>query len=109
MTQDVLLPSKQVADSLLVNFPFQNQMVFGEVVTGAVVTITVYTGTDPNPTTMLSGTPDYTTGLGEYVLQTIVAGISGNIYQLVCTVATSLSNVFVCEAYLAVINNADMY
>lgn len=109
MSGRILLPSKQVADSIVVNFPFQNQMQFGEVVTGAVVTIVPWSGDDPNPTTMLVGTPDHTTGLGLYVLQGVKNGISGVIYRLVCTVTTSLSNAFTCDAQLAVLDDSGEY
>jgi hypothetical protein len=109
MVQNTLLPSKQVADTITAVFPFQNQMQFGELINGAIVTATTYSGTDTNPGAILSGIPNYTSSGGLSVSQVLTAGISGNIYYLVCTVSTTLSNVFICDAYLAVINTADEF
>lgn len=109
MTQDVLLPSKQVVDTISSIYPFQDVMTFGEVITGAVCSVIVYTGTDGNPSLILSGTPNFSSSGGLSVTQNLTAGLSGVIYQIVCTVVTSLSNTFVKNAYLAVINSVNEY
>ena len=109
MTQNVLLPSKQVSDTVTVVWPFQDQMVFGELVNGAIVTVTVYSGTDSNPSAMLSGSPMWSINQGLAVTQTIIGGLSGVTYLIVCTVSTTLSNTLINQAYLSVINNTDMY
>lgn len=109
MTANLQLPSKQVSDVLVPVFPFQDQMAFGELIIGAIVTVTVYTGIDPSPSVILSGTPQWSINQGLAVSQTVINGISGNVYLMVCSVTTSLSNTFLNQAYLAVINNTDMY
>jgi hypothetical protein len=109
MTANIQLPSKQVADVLVATFPFQDQMAFGELINGAIVTVTLYTGTDPNPSAILSGIPNYVSSGGLSVAQTLVSGVSGNVYLLVCTVSTTLGNTFANQGYLAVINATDMF
>lgn len=109
MTANIQLPSKQVADVLVAVFPFQDQMAFGELINGAIVTVILYTGTDPNPSAILSGLPNYTSSGGLSVSQTLINGVSGNVYQLVCSVSTTLGNTFTSQGYLAVINAADMF
>ncbi len=109
MTSDVITPSKQVADTLTINFPFQDQMAFGEVVNGAAVTIAVASGVDPNPTPMLIGLPDWTTGVGQYVLQQIGSGVPGVIYNIVCSASTSLGNGLIKRTKLAVVNLPTAY
>lgn len=105
MSSLIILPTKDTTDGLAVVFPFLDQMAFGEVITGAVVTIVVTSGDDPNPTVMLEGIPDYTTSGGRQVVQLVIGGLNGVTYQLVCTVVTSLSNAFICQGQLVIIDD----
>lgn len=96
----IVLPSKAVGETIPVTFNFLDLLEFGESITGATVSATVFAGTDASPGDLISGVPVKTS---IDVVQVITGGVSGVIYQIVCTVTTSDSNVLTKEARLAVI------
>jgi hypothetical protein len=101
---DIILPVKQLNE--IVQLPpggadFTSRLQQGETLTGApTVTVTVYSGNDPNPSAMLSGVASIS---GNFVLQNFQGGISGNIYKIIYGCATSLGQFLELFGYLVVL------
>lgn len=102
----LILPAKSQAEDIPVSFNFLDQLVFGEVVTGATITIVVYSGTDPNPGDMIAGVPVITSPT---VTVPIQDGVVGTIYTIVCTVTGSDTHVYSQEGRLAVITPGGLF
>ncbi len=93
------LPSKTAAETIPIIFNFSDKLQFGETVTGSAVACSVFSGTDPNPTSMVGAI----TNSGTSVSVSITGGVVGNLYLLVCVVTGSGSHNYSKEGRLAVI------
>lgn len=102
----LILPAKSQAEDIPVTFNFLDQLVFGEVITGATITIVVYSGIDPNPDAMIAGVPVVATPL---VTVPIQDGVVGVIYTIVCTVTGSGTHVYSQEGRLAIITPGGLF
>lgn len=71
-----------------------------ETLSTAVCAASVYSGTDANPSAIVSGAASIS---GSNVLQLVTAGVLGVIYELKFTVTTSLGQTLVLCGYLAII------
>jgi hypothetical protein len=91
---------KKVGETAPVTFDFTSQMGVSETVSTQVVAATVYSGVDASPSAIISGSASAS---GKVVSQAITAGVSGCVYQLVCTITTSLSQTLQQSSYLAVV------
>lgn len=91
---------KRAGETAPVPFDFTAQLGAAETISTQVVAATVYSGTDANPSAIVSGAASAS---GKIVSQAITAGVSGVIYQLVCTITTSLSKTLQQSSYLAVV------
>lgn len=98
----IVLQPKTPGDASNVTFDFISRLAAGETLSSASVACTVYSGTDANPSAMVSGAASVS---GTKILQKIIAGTAGNVYQLVCTATTSAGMTLVLTAYLAVESN----
>lgn len=74
----------------------------GESISTAVVSIVVASGDDPSPGLMLSG---LATVSNNVVSQKIIGGLPGVVYTLYISARTSLNNIVVNEAKLAVLSD----
>ena len=83
-------------------FDFISRLAIGETISTQVVTASVYSGTDTTPSAIVSGVA---TASGTRVTQTIVGGVLGNIYQLICTITTSTGQTLTLSAFLAIDSN----
>ena len=83
-----------------VTFDFSQSLAAGETISTQVVAATVYSGTDANPSAIISGAA---TVSGKVVSQKLTGGVSGVLYQLVCTITTSAGNTFTQDSYFAVV------
>lgn len=83
-----------------VTFDFTNSLASGETISTQSVAATVYSGTDANPSAILSGSA---TASGKIVSQKLTTAVSGVLYQLVCTITTSAGNNYQQSSYLAVV------
>lgn len=92
-------PKPQPA-SLLLSFDFLSDLAVGETISTKVVTSTVYSGTDPNPSAMISGSASVVATL---VIQKVTGGFTGNIYDLLCTITTNLGQTIQKAGYLAIV------
>jgi hypothetical protein len=89
-----------LGETIPITFNFQDRLLYGETVTGAACTCVLFSGTDPNPSAMLSGSPTVTS---TQAVQNVTGGIVGNIYVVSCAVTTSGSHNYICSTRLAVI------
>ena len=96
----VVLDAKQAGSTEPRVFPFTSRLSVGETISSATVTAAVYSGVDASPSNIISGAASVS---GALVTQTLTAGTAGVIYRLTCSATTSLSNIFVITAFLAVI------
>ena len=81
-------------------FPFLSSLVTNETITGTpTVTCAVWTGIDPNPSAMISGTASV---VGTSVQQAITGGVVGVVYQLTCICTTSAGQTLQSTGYLLV-------
>lgn len=103
MTSRIIIPTKIVDDSPIVTFPFLSQLGVSETISTAVVTATVYSGTDSSPSSVISGSASIS---GSNVNQLITAGVEGVIYLLECLITTSLGQTLSITTFLAVISDA---
>ena len=95
-----VFPPKRLSETKIYQFNFLSDLGPTEYVSSAAVAVTVYSGVDPSPSSLLSG---ITSESGSIVSQQILGGISGVIYELSCSATTSLSQILTHVAYLAVI------
>lgn len=92
--------SKRQGETSQVTFDFTGLLAVGETISTYVVAATIYSGVDADPTLIIDG-PASASGL--IVSQTITGGVEGVIYQLVCTITTSIANTVQQSSYLAVV------
>ncbi len=100
MSSHVIFDPKQAGSTEPRIFDFTSLLAVGETISSATTTAAVYSGVDTNPSAVISGSA---TVSGARVTQTLTAGTVGVIYKLTCTANTSLSNVFILTAFLAVV------
>ena len=95
----VQVPKLQ-SETLNYQFDFTSRLAYGETISSQSVTATVYSGVDASPSSIISGSATNANGV---VTQMITAGISGVIYELLCSATTSAGQTLKLSAYLAVI------
>lgn len=91
---------KRAGETAPVTFDFTSAMGAAETISTQSVVATVYSGVDATPSAIINGAA---TASGKVVSQSITAGVSGVVYQLVCTITTSLSKTLQQSSYLAVV------
>lgn len=100
------LPVKLLHEIVLLppqGFNFANRLQAGEVLTGTpAVTVSVYSGVDPNPAAMLSGPATLNS---PNVLQKFTGGVPGTIYTVLVGCNTSLGQFLEQFAYLVVMTD----
>lgn len=83
-----------------VTFNFTSAMAPTATILTQVVTATVYSGEDANPSAVISGAA---TASGKVVSQNVIGAVAGVIYQLLCTITTSDGKAYRQSSYLAVV------
>lgn len=102
MSTNVQFPSKLAGSTLTINFDFISNLAVSETISTQVVTATVYSGTDANPSAMISGSASAS---GTIVSQSVTGGVEGVVYYLKCTITTSTGQTLVQTGFLAVVPN----
>jgi hypothetical protein len=97
----VTFPPKLAGTTQTYTFDFISNLAPGETITPQSVIVAVYSGTDPNPGMMLAGSASVTNIT--QVLQNLTGGVLGTIYEVACTVTTSLGQTLVLSAYLVIV------
>jgi len=98
----VVTPSKATGEKIPVVFDFASKLAVGETLStlpAPTVAISVWSGVDASPTSVLSGSA---TVSGTKVSQVVTGGVAGCIYKITCTPVTSSSNNPVIQTLLAV-------
>lgn len=102
MSIQVTLPSKKVVDVRPFMVDLEQWLETGETISSVEVTVTMYTGTDPDPSDLLFLPAEVD---GTVVHQRLKAGIPGNIYIVTMDVLTTDARHFLIDAYQAVLPN----
>lgn len=106
MSYNEIFESKNSVEEKIYEFELGDQLLFGEFISGAVVAASVFTGTDANPSAIISGSPSIS---GTVVSQKIIGGVDGVIYNLLCVVNTSDTHVYSKNAQLAIVDQDTAY
>jgi hypothetical protein len=92
---------KDVSEQVVLTFSFANELL-GESIAGTPnVLVTVISGTDSSPSSILSGAATVQQGL---VLQGVRAGVAGTTYEVKAIAATSGNRILARYGYLPVVN-----
>ena len=76
----------ELDEKKIIRFDFSSEVAAGATLSSPAVEVSVYAGTDPSPTTTLSGTPSVS---GKLVLQMMQPGLEGVTYRLRATALDS--------------------
>ena len=98
----ITTPAKPVGEKTPIGFDFASKLLVGEVLVSATCSISVWSGIDTAPSSVLSGTP---TVSGTKAYQIVTGGIAGCIYKITCTGTTSAPNNPVLMTLLAVVQD----
>ena len=98
--QRVSLETKHQAEITKYVFDFASQLAVGETIILTGFTVIVYSGTDANPSSIISGSPAIS---GTKVTQAIIGGIPGVTYLCIMQVVTSVSQQLTLTGYLVII------
>lgn len=85
----IIFPAKRVSEQLSITFDFTALLAPGELLLSAVTTVSVYSGVDASPASMLSG---LTSAGSLFATQKIIGGLAGVIYILSCVAASAGQN-----------------
>lgn len=100
-------PAKAVGETQPYVVNFSDRLQFGESINGAAVAISVFSGTDPTPNSLLSGVATYDSSGN--VTQVLTGGVIGVVYNVVYTVTGTNSHNYVKVGQLAVLSNSDSF
>jgi hypothetical protein len=89
-TEDIQLQSSMI-----------DRLLSGETIASVTSDIFVWSGVDAAPSAVLSGSPTHNNGV---IFQDVVGGEVGVIYKILLSATTSLSNLYINELKLAVLN-----
>jgi hypothetical protein len=81
-----VFPPKFAGDTRTLSFDFTSLLASGESVASAVCFVSVYSGTDASPSSMLNGAAVVSSPL---VNQSFQGGVLGTIYEVKCTATTT--------------------
>lgn len=93
---------KLESEEFSIDIDVLSRLALGETVATAASNMSVASGVDATPTTMLSGLPSIS---GSIVSQKVIGGSPGVIYKLSTSIRTSLNNILVLESKLAVLSD----
>ena len=96
----VPLALKAVGETRTEVFSFLSLLAVGETLSGASTTVTVYSGTDASPSSIISGSATIS---GSNVSQKFTGGVSGVTYLITVTALTSAGQTLTITAYLPVL------
>lgn len=103
----IIFPPKAVGETQPYTINFSDRLQFGEAINGASVALSVFSGTDPTPSGLLSGVASF--DAAGNVTQTLTAGLAGVIYNVVFIVTGTNSHNYIKVGQLAVLSNSDPF
>ena len=95
-----VIPSKYVGVTINATFDFTSQLAIGETISTQSCTCSVYSGTDASPSSVISGSASAS---GTVVTQKLTGGVLGVIYNVLCTITTSVGQTLQQDGLLAII------
>jgi|SRR5580692_6750718 hypothetical protein len=101
-----LFPVKDPGESVDLTFNMASNLPTGVTLNGTIsVAVTVIEGTDPSPSAILNGSPglDSTSTM---VIQPVTAGVSGVLYEVKVTAATTINTIILVLAGALPVRNA---
>jgi len=98
--ENTVTRSKYVNETIPITFDFLDSLKLGETVQAATIIITVFSGSDPDPSSLLYQAVKIT---GTVVSQDIRLGIAGTIYEIVFEVAGTLGTTSSRSTSLAIL------
>ena len=101
----LIFTAKSVGETQPYVVNFSDRLQFGETINGAAVSVSVFSGTDPSPSSMLSGTASY--DASGNVTQVLTGGVVGVIYNVAYIVTGTASHNYVKVGQLAVISDSN--
>lgn len=93
-------PPKLVGETATYTWDFASRLASGETISSAGITVTVYSGTDASPSSILSGSPSVS---GTTITQKLTAGTLGVLYNVIAQATTSLSQVLQLSSIIAIV------
>ncbi len=105
---DLIIPLILVGETYPAVFNFGIYLAVGETISGATVAVTVFSGTDNSPSTILSGSVSIS---GSTVTQNLTNNSSseGVIYAVTCVATTSATHVFSQKCFVAFVTPAGQF
>lgn len=103
----IIFDAKAIGETQPYVVNFSDRLQFGETINGASVSISVFSGTDPSPSSMLSGTASY--DANGNVTQVLTGGVAGVIYSVVYIITGTGSHNYIKVGQLSVISNSDPF
>lgn len=103
----IIFDQKAVGETKPYVVNFSDRLQFGEAINGAAVAVSVFSGTDPSPSNMVSGNATYDSSGN--VTQLLTGGIVGTIYNVVFTVTGTASHNYIKVGQLYVVSNSNPY
>ena len=100
----IIFEGKLVGETVAEIFDFTSRLSPTETISTAIVTASVYSGTDASPSSIISGS---TTISGQKVTQRITAGVLGVTYKLLCTITTSSGQTLQLSGFLVIITDLE--
>lgn len=99
----VIIPPKASTAQLFIPFNFVSELSAADQLDSATVTATVWSGTDSNPSAIISGGVVFSFN-NKIASQKIIGGVAGVIYLLTCTaVSLTSGQTFVQTGLLAIL------
>jgi hypothetical protein len=99
----VTFQPKLAGETSLITFDFISRLGTTEAISTKTITISVWSGNEVTPSLATSGTASVVNST--QVKQLITGGLVGTIYEINCTILTSLSQTLTLVGYLAVITD----
>lgn len=96
---EVLTP-KDTGETDTLWFDYSAELADGETLVSAVITVSVLSGTDASPSSLLFGSP---TVSGGYILQSITGGVRNVNYLIRCLASTSAGRILAAVASMEVV------
>lgn len=95
-----IFEGKPLGETENVTFNYLSRLAVGETISSASVTAAVYSGSDPSPGSIVSGTSSISASV---VTQAITGGVLGVTYKLTCTALTSAGQTLLQSGFLCVV------
>jgi hypothetical protein len=99
MSYRSIFDAKTTSETVAVSFDFSSEYAVGETCASASIAAAVYSGTDPTPSGIISGTASVS---GAIATQTMIGGVAGTTYLLTAVGTSSLGKVRSLQGFLSV-------